>query len=195
MPASTWQRRFTVKLIVCYVISALFLCWSRPLPWSLLIGTPLLLLGEAVRIWGTGHLRKNEAVISSGPYAFIRDPLYLGTLLITSGFCIAARTHELLILVWAVFFFYYMPYKVRREGDRLSRRFGAAYDAYRAKVFALFPRLPPYRGADAGARWSAALVRENSEVGTAVAVVVIFVLLVLKWFFFEDFTFPKWRLL
>ena len=126
-------------------------------------------------MWGCGHLRKNQAVISSGPYAHVRNPLYLGTLLLLVGFCVAAGNrvvlYGLLPAGLAAFFLYYTPKKERVESDRLRRRFGEAFETYHAAVPGYFPRPTPWKGRT-DAPWSAVLVVENSEVETAVLVLL-----------------------
>jgi protein-S-isoprenylcysteine O-methyltransferase Ste14 len=126
-----------------------------------------------LRVWGCGHLRKNKDVITSGPYAHVRNPLYLGTLLILVGFCVAAGDevvlYGLLPVALFVFFVYYTPKKERVESDRLRRRFGARYDAYHAAVPGYLPRITRWSGAS-DLRWSASLAVENSELSTAVFV-------------------------
>ena len=183
---------FSFKQIVTYIFALLCITRASPDKLSLVISFPFIMCGELIRVWGTGHLRKNKTVVTSGPYSYIRDPLYLGTLLISTGFTIAGRTWELLVIVWAVFFLYYMPYKRKREGDRLSSMFGKAYDDYRKEVRSLIPRLKPYKGADYNNRWSAKLVKENSEVGIIVLVIVWFLLLVIKMLWFKHMVFPKY---
>lgn len=183
---------FSFKQIMTYIFALFCITRASPDIFSLAISFPFIMFGEFIRVWGTGHLRKNQAVVTSGPYSYIRDPLYLGTLLISTGFTIAGKTWELLIIVWAVFFLYYMPYKRKREGDRLSRIFGKTYDDYRKEVRSLIPRLTPYKGTDYGNKWSAKLVSKNSEVGIIVLVIVWFLLLIIKMLWFHDMVFPKY---
>jgi len=168
-PRVTWRR------FVAYAFAAATLLLARPAtsplwPWGFAAGAALALLGEALRIWGCGHLRKNQDVVSSGPYAHVRNPLYLGTLLALVGFCLAAGNtivmYGLLPLGLVVFFAYYTPKKERVESDRLRRRFGAQFDEYRAAVPGYLPRLTRWAGASTQ-RWSAALVVENTELPTA----------------------------
>ena len=88
---------------------------------------------QTQRVAADSTEHKNQAVIKSGPYAHVKNPLYLGTFLIMVG-CIVAATNphnesRYLLLValpcfLGVFFVYYLPYKFAREGDRLRRRFG-----------------------------------------------------------------------
>jgi len=126
-------------------------------------------------VWGTGHLEKNQRLVTSGPYAHVKNPLYLGTLLIMVGFA-AAATHPREPSLWglvvllpaglAAYFLYYFPKKKRVEYDRLRRRFGTEADQYLEAVPDLIPRLRPFAGE--ARRWRFRLVVNNSEVETAV---------------------------
>lgn len=135
-------------------------------PWNVILGGGLCLFGEFWRIWGCGHLRKNQAVISSGPYAHVRNPLYLGSLLILFGFLLAAGhpivVYGLLPLALIAFAKYYVPKKERMESDRMRKRFGAEFDVYHDAVPGYLPRLTPWTQAKQVAMsWQ--LVAENSE--------------------------------
>jgi hypothetical protein len=115
---------------------------------------------------------KTKCLSLTGPYAHLRHPLYAGTLLLATGFALAAGPVTSLLVAagfFPFFFTYYLPYKDRIEGARLERRYGAAYLAYRAAVPSLWPLRAPFRPsppvaiADRG--WSRARFRENGESG------------------------------
>ena len=171
LPASkkpTWRR------FVAYAFAAVLLALASPgefeyRPWNLVAGTALCLFGAFWRVWGCGHLRKNQAVITSGPYARVRNPLYLGTLLNLLGFCLASGhpvvVYGLLPAGILVFAFYYVPKKERVETGRMLKRFGEEFRTYHDAVPGYLPRLRPWPGARA-APFSWALVAENSEVPT-----------------------------
>jgi len=177
VPASripTWRR------LVAYGFAAALLVLADPkgsplASWGIHAGAAVALWGEAWRIWGCGHLRKNKAVISSGPYAHVRNPLYLGTFLCLVGFCVAAGNREVLFYLLPagvlVFTAYYTPKKERVESDRLRRRFGEEFDRYHAAVPGYLPRITAWEGA-ARAPFSARLVVDNSEVPTALLVLL-----------------------
>ena len=183
LPASktpTW-RRFVAYAFAGAVLALADPAGSPVAPYGgLHIGAALALFGEFWRIWGCGHLRKNQAVISSGPYAHVRNPLYLGTLLILVGFCLAAGNrvvlYGLLPFALAVFFSYYTPKKERVESDRLRRRFGEEFEVYHDAVPGYFPRLTKWKGSKP-APFSGALVVENSEIPTLVLVLLGLVVL------------------
>jgi protein-S-isoprenylcysteine O-methyltransferase Ste14 len=168
------SRKPTWRRFVAYLFGAALLALADPAaspiaPWNLAAGAALCLFGAFWRVWGCGHLRKNQAVISSGPYAHVRNPLYLGTLLNLFGFGLAAGhpviLYGLLPAGLLVFALYYIPKKERVESDRLRKRFGAEFDEYHAAVPGYLPRVTRWKGAKTD-RMSWALVVENSELET-----------------------------
>jgi protein-S-isoprenylcysteine O-methyltransferase Ste14 len=160
-----------------FALVGLLVALSRPTPESVSLGFSIAALGEALRVWAAGHLRKTVRLVTSGPYRYTRNPLYLGRLLIFTGVAIMAwlpggASFGVLAAGWAVFFVYYLPRKERVESARLRAIHGAAYDHYRDAVGALLPRVTPYRGgADAG--WSSERMLANREHWMIVAIVVL----------------------
>lgn len=159
-----------LRLASVYVLIALLAWFSRPTPLSVTVGFIFVALGEAVRFWAAGHLRKTVELITSGPYRYSRNPLYLGRLLIFTGLCLMAwlpreQFHaNLLVLVagWGVFFLYYFRRKERVEPARLRQVHGESYERYFRAVPALFPTLTPYpEGASIG--WSSERMLRNRE--------------------------------
>jgi protein-S-isoprenylcysteine O-methyltransferase Ste14 len=92
-----------------FLLVVAFAWLSAPTPQSLLFGVPFSILGLLLRGWAAGHLSKNQDLAVSGPYAWIRNPLYAGTLLVAAGLVIAARRWELFALFAAVFGLIYLP--------------------------------------------------------------------------------------
>ena len=78
-----WRVRVGFALIVVFALAA------YPGRWSLTVGLPVAAIGLLLRAWAAGHLDKNGSLATSGPFAFVRNPLYLGTLLTATGFAIA----------------------------------------------------------------------------------------------------------
>jgi protein-S-isoprenylcysteine O-methyltransferase Ste14 len=74
-----------------FLLVAAFLWLSKPSIQSLAVGLPVSFVGLAIRGWAAGHLEKNTALTDSGPYAWVRNPLYIGTLTVAAGLAIAAR--------------------------------------------------------------------------------------------------------
>jgi protein-S-isoprenylcysteine O-methyltransferase Ste14 len=121
-----------------FVLVAAFAWLASPTLHSLAWGTPVSLIGLAIRAWAAGHLAKNQQLATSGPYAYIRNPLYAGTLFVAAGLVIAARRVELAILFAAVFAFVYLPV-IEQEEQHLSKLF-PSFSAYAARVPSLLPR-------------------------------------------------------
>ncbi len=152
-----------VRRIPVFVGALLLLVFAKPEPAGIVVGMILIVLGEAVRIWAAGHLQKNEYLTVTGPYAYVKNPLYIGTILITTGFCVLADNVYLLAAATLAFCFHYIPYKKKVEGDRLRRIFGDQYEDYDKKVPEYLPRLTRY--SDAKAPWRLGIFWENSEAG------------------------------
>ena len=155
-----------IRLALVYAFIAALLYVSHPTPALLWTGAVLALSGEAIRMWAAGHLTKSVRLVTSGPYAYTQNPLYLGRLLILTGLAIAARTEGYVNLValalgYAVFFLYYIPRKLRVEGGRLARLHGAAFEEYHRSVPILLPRLRRYPGGRQA--WSLPLMVRNQE--------------------------------
>ena len=116
------------------------------------------LQGLALRAWAAGHLAKNQRLATSGPYAFTRNPLYLGTLITALGLAAAARNAGLAVLFAGLFALVYLP-AIELEEQHL-RAILPGYEAFAGRVPLLLPRWPERRGSD---RFSAALYRWNRE--------------------------------
>ena len=124
-----------------FALVAVFAWFSRPTSHSLALGLPLGLLGLALRAWAAGCLAKNRQLATGGPYAYTRNPLYLGTLLVAAGLVIASRNIGLGILFVAVFLLVYLPV-IQLEEQHLRTLF-PEYATYAERVPALWPRLTP----------------------------------------------------
>lgn len=169
-------KNLRLRFLPFYALGLAAVAFMKPTPSGLAAGFALAVAGEALRTWGAGHLVKNDRLTVTGPYAYIRHPLYAGTLLIAAG-CAAIvgglLGALLLVAFFAWFFLDYFPRKDRIEAERLERLYGEEYVRYRARVPALVPRLraPRLASAERG-RWSGEVYDGNNELGTALALVV-----------------------
>jgi protein-S-isoprenylcysteine O-methyltransferase Ste14 len=123
-----------------FLLALVFLWLASPTWLSLLEGLPLSLAGLALRSWAAGHLRKNESLVTSGPYAWTRNPLYLGTALIALGCAVASAQYSIILLALAVFVLVYLPV-IEQEERHLLKLF-PAYAGYAARVPLLWPKRP-----------------------------------------------------
>ncbi|HXX94551.1 MAG TPA: hypothetical protein VEN81_13025 [Planctomycetota bacterium] len=181
-------RKITFKLLFVYalVIVVIFLAdrspdkWKRPTFW---VGIGFLLGSLWIRVWAAGHLVKNKVLTVTGPYAYVKNPLYIGTFLGMIGFAFLTIGPPntpwyfhyfnwiVLGLGLLVFVAYYIPYKKKREGDRLHDLFGEAWDHFDRAVPDYFPRTTRYERAQ-DRPWSWAATCENSEQWTPFAMAI-----------------------
>ena len=161
------RKKLAPRPLSIQASAVLALLAAQPTAASLAVGLTLVAAGLGLRLWATGHLRKTDELTVTGPYAFVRHPLYAGALVMGCGYAIMAGPRVAAValpLGFAFFFLYYLPRKERIEADRLAATHGAAYRAYRTAVPGLLP-LPSTRRPRARAplRWSTERVRENDE--------------------------------
>lgn len=126
-----------------------------------LIGAMFVLIGILVRLWASGHVKKDQTLTTTGPYGYVRHPLYVGNHLITLGFCIASGLWWSFV-VWALIAVIFYPGTIAHEDEVLRRLFGQAWERWRAQTRALIPRLGPYRPGATG-EWSLAQSWHNGE--------------------------------
>lgn len=104
---SDFVQRF--RVLCGFLLLVAFAWLSHPSRWSILIGLPVCALGLVVRAWAAGHLAKDQELATTGPYAYIRNPLYAGTLVVAFGVVIASRNLSLAVIFTLVFVLIYLP--------------------------------------------------------------------------------------
>jgi hypothetical protein len=127
-----------------FALLAAFALLARPTLGSALIGMACGLPGMALRAWAAGHLRKNMELIDGGPYAWVRNPLYIGTLIMALGLVSASLNPWLLLLTAVYFLFVYLPV-MEREEAHLHQIF-PQWREYARRVNQLFPKPPTQAG-------------------------------------------------
>ncbi len=178
-PYSTTLAR--LRLAAVYALVVLLVWLARPTPLSVYLGLVWVAAGEAVRLWASGYLLKTAELVTSGPYRYTRNPLYLGRLLILSGLCIMASMPyganlALMVMGWGVFFGYYLPRKERVEPARLREIHGTAYQQYFRSVPALFPTTRPFDDPNR-IGWSSDRMLRNREHWMVVGLLLVTMLL------------------
>jgi protein-S-isoprenylcysteine O-methyltransferase Ste14 len=166
-----------------FACAALFLFFARPSSWTLIIGAAVAAPGLALRAWASGHLRKNETLATTGPYAYTRNPLYLGSFLIGLGFTIAAGQALLIVIFLIMIVGIYLPV-MRVESATLAELFGKKYARYAKEVPLLFPRLSAYRK-QSGIKFDRTLYLRYREYRAAIGIVIAWTLLALKAVYFK----------
>jgi protein-S-isoprenylcysteine O-methyltransferase Ste14 len=152
------DRVARLRVATGFVLVAAFAWFSQPTISSLIWGLPVSALGLLLRAWATGHLEKNICLAETGPYAYVRNPLYLGTTLVAAGLVIASRRWPLAVLFAAVFVLVYLPV-IELEEQHLRNLF-PDFEAYARRVPALWPTRRAV-GTDGRFRW--ALYARNRE--------------------------------
>src|SRR5438445_645313 len=124
-----WSRiARRIRVPLGFVFALVYFWLARPSWRSIAVGAVLVLPGLWIRALASGHVRKNEALATSGPYAYTRNPLYLGSLLIGVGFAMAARSWWIGLLLLVMFFAIYIPV-IRGEEELLRQKF-PEFDEY-----------------------------------------------------------------
>ncbi|HEX4824968.1 MAG TPA: isoprenylcysteine carboxylmethyltransferase family protein [Candidatus Polarisedimenticolaceae bacterium] len=173
-----------VRLLATFAFIVTIVVFARPRPFEVALGFVIAAIGEGIRFWAAGHLLKTKELITSGPYRYTRNPLYLGRMLIMTGLCIMCRLPYfanliLLAIGYAIFLGYYMPRKERVEPARLRAIHGDAYDRYFKAVPALIPTLRPYQNAS-NLGWSSDRMFRNREVWMVVGILAVSVFLLYR---------------
>ena len=163
-----------------FACAALFFVFAHPQAKTLIVGAAIAVPGLALRAWATGHLRKNDVLATTGPYAYTRNPLYLGSFLMGVGFTIATGRWFLGIPFAGLFLGIYVPV-MRVESTTLATLFGESYQRYARAVPLFLPRLSRYEqagGAETG--FDPALYRRYREYRAAIGLVLAWALLAVR---------------
>lgn len=159
-----------------WIIAVPFFLLASPSRVSLALGAGIAMVGLALRGWSAGTIHKDEVLTTSGPYAYVRNPLYVGSFLIGAGLAVAGGSWLWLVLFLGFFAAIYGP-TVSAEAARLTERFGHRYVEYASKVPAFLPRFAPYPGGDGSAGFGWAQYQRNREWEALLGAAAAFVLL------------------
>jgi len=177
---ASWSRIATrVRVPLGFAFAAAYLWLAKPNWVAIAIGGAAVLAGLAVRAAASGHIRKNAELTTTGPYAYTRNPLYLGSILIAVGFLVAAQSIWIAAATLAMFVFIYLPV-VRAEEKYLQSAF-PGYNAYAQAVPRFLPRFTPLASATANAQsFSWELYRKHREYNAALGSALMMGALILK---------------
>jgi protein-S-isoprenylcysteine O-methyltransferase Ste14 len=177
-----WQKiARRVRVPLGFVVAAIFLVFARPswhtLAWSLLLVLP----GLWLRGYAAGYVKKNAELTRTGPYAYTRNPLYLGSMGIAAGFAVAAGRWWLVVLLVGMFLAIYVPTILSEEA--FLRGAFPSFDEYARKVPRLLPRVTAARfeGTDlGGGRFSTERYLHHREYNALMGAVAIYAALTLR---------------
>ena len=177
---SGWQRvARRIRVPLGFAAGLLYL-WElvrhrpgvAPVAWSLLLVLP----GLALRGYASGYVRKNSELTITGPYAHVRNPLYLGSMLIAAGFAVALLSWPFAIALVVFFLLIYVP--VIASEEAFLRDEFLEFEWYCARVPRLIPRLTPVRAPDGNrgqsGKFSLALYRKHREYNAAIGAALLY---------------------
>ena len=179
MTAADFFSRWRVR--IGYLLAVVVLFLARPTPRSILLGAAVGLIGLAVRAYSAGYLHKQEVLTTTGPYAYTRNPLYLGSSILAVAAALAMHSWLAAVLV-LVYFAVVYTFVMRREEIELREKHGAVFDAYAAAVPLFFPRLTPRSlpgGASGAFSW--AQYKRNHEYEAPAGFLLFLILLAVFW--------------
>jgi len=162
---SSTARRIRVPLGFAFAIVYLWL--AKPTGHSIAVGACIAALGLTVRALASGHVTKNEQLTTGGPYAYVRNPLYLGSMLIAAGFAVAGLNWWIPGLLVVMFILIYLP--VVRAEEAFLRATFPEFEAYSSAVPRFFPRFSAFGGKHGTFSWDLYCKHReyNAVVGTA----------------------------
>jgi protein-S-isoprenylcysteine O-methyltransferase Ste14 len=137
------RRLFRLRFAILYPLAVIVGVCAHVTGASILSGLWLMVPGVGLRLWSNSYAVKTEKLTTCGPYAFVRNPLYLGTLLILSGVVLMVQMYWVGIAALAAFTFAYAR-TVKNEETLLEDMYRQDYRDYKQAVPSFIPRLTPY---------------------------------------------------
>ena len=146
------QVFFRLRSLTPIPLILVLIFFSKPTPLSIVLGGLLIVLGEWLRIWAVGYaggstrtrtLGAARDLVTTGPYAHVRNPLYLGNLILSLGVCVAANVYWMIAVLLIGFLIQYTPI-IRSEETYLLEMCGDRYRAYCTAVPCFVPHPRPY---------------------------------------------------
>jgi protein-S-isoprenylcysteine O-methyltransferase Ste14 len=171
-----------IRVPMGFAFAVLYLWLARPTLALIALSLILVIPGLWLRAYASGYVKKNMELTVTGPYAFTRNPLYLGSMLIAFGFALASRSIWIALALAVLFALIYIPV-IRSEEAFLRSKFDG-FEAYASRVPRLLPRLLPARTDEVGrGSFSAALYRKHREYNALIGAVAIYAALALRIYF------------
>jgi protein-S-isoprenylcysteine O-methyltransferase Ste14 len=167
-------RRIRVPLGFLFAGACLFL--AHPTSLSIIVGTAIAASGLTFRAFASGHVKKNEILTVSGPYAYTRNPLYFGSLVLAIGFAVASRSWWVVLVALVMFFAIYFPV-IRSEEQFLRAKF-PEFSQYAESVPLLFPQFRAYQSSASAFSWH--LYWKHREYNAALGTLFMIAALVAK---------------
>jgi protein-S-isoprenylcysteine O-methyltransferase Ste14 len=180
-PAWTWSRvARRIRVPLGFLFAAFYIWRARPTWLSILVGVLVSCFGLIIRASAAGQVKKDRELTTTGPYAYVRNPLYLGSILLGVGFALAARDISIFVFLALYFVLIYVPV-IQGEQKYLRSQF-PAYADYIQRVPSLLPRTVWFPGMTNG--FSRELYFRHREYNSLLGAAAIVVVLIAKIFLF-----------
>ncbi len=179
MSAAAFFARWRVRL--SYPLAAVVLWLAHPSPKSIVAGALAGAIGLWIRARAAGYLHKQEVLTTTGPYAYTRNPLYLGSFILAIGAAVAAHSWPSTLILFCYFALFY-SFVMRREERELYQHHGDAFREYARAVPLFLPRMTPAKlSSTAAASFSFAQYKQNGEYRAAIGFLLLLLVFVLIW--------------
>ena len=179
--AVSWSRIARRIRVPLGFLFAVFYFWRARPDWlSLAAGAAVVAVGVFLRAMASGHVKKNEQLATTGPYAYCRNPLYLGSIIIAIGFAVASRDVWVGIAIIGLFTLIYVPV-IRSEEAFLRERF-PEFESYARRVPRLLPNTVWFPGLTSG--FARELYRQHREYNAWIGAAAMLAALVVKMIWF-----------
>ena len=178
MSAAGFFARWRVRL--GYPLAAVVLWLARPLPRSILTGAVIGAIGLWIRARAAGHLHKQEILTVTGPYAYTRNPLYLGSFVLILGGAVAANSLWSAVILLGYFALFY-SFVMRREEGELVQHHGDAFREYARTVPLFVPRFTAAKLGSGVGGFSFAQYKKNREYRAAIGFLLLLFVFVVIW--------------
>jgi protein-S-isoprenylcysteine O-methyltransferase Ste14 len=177
----SWTRIATrLRVPLGFVFAVAYLWFANPVWISILVGGGFILLGLGIRAAASGHIRKNARLATTGPYAYTRNPLYLGSIFMAAGFVVASCNVWIALAAAVMFLAIYLPVILAEE--KYLRSAFPEYSEYAIQVPRLLPRPTPYRAGTNGGlpQFSRELYMRHREYNSILGAALMVAALILK---------------
>ena len=162
-----------------FLLALAYLWFARPSWNSILLGSIFILLGLGMRAAAAGYIRKNTQLATTGPYAYMRNPLYAGSIIMAVGFIIAGQNAWVGLAALVMFIVIYVPVMLAEE--KYLQSLFPEYERYAAQVRRFLPRTTPYSSGQSDAfRFSRELYMRYREYNALIGSALMLAALIVK---------------
>ncbi len=176
-----WAAHNRVRVTMLFAVA--YVAFTEPSARGLIVAAVLVASGQSLRMWASGCLQRNVKLACSGPYAFVRHPLYLGSLIMGIGLAVAVQPPYWWLLAFLCLYVAFYGPAMHVEELRLQSLFGSEYQEYMTDVGRLWPRFAHaerWSQAHPGNTFSWKRALDNKELRSAAAMAMLLIIQAIK---------------